>query len=207
VLALIIKYIKILNGNMNKNLIAVCAPKQAGKDTTVDYLINKKGFTRYAFADPIKRGMREMLGFTDEQLWGSDAQKEAIDDFWGISARRMLQLVGTELFQFDIHKYTQPGQFDVNRSVWVQRFKKEYDEKILANPSLKVAISDMRFMHEAQFIKNMGGIIVKIHRPSIERNDTHASEAEYMRIKEDILIVNDTTLGDFYKKLDEIFGS
>lgn len=192
---------------MVKILVGIVGPKQSGKDTTVDYLVGKYGFSRYAFADPIKRGMQQMLGFTDEQLWGTDEQKEAIDPFWGISARRMLQLVGTELFQFDIHKYTKPGEFDVNRSVWVHRFKKEYDEKILVNPGLKVAISDMRFMHEAQFIRNMGGIIIKIHRPSIERKDTHASEAEYMRIKEDILLVNDSTREDFYKKIDGIFGS
>lgn len=192
---------------MIKNLVGIVGPLQSGKDTTVDYLTVKKGFTRYAFADPIKKGLQKMLGFTDEQLWGTNAQKEAIDPFWGVSARRMLQLVGTELFQFDIHKYTKPGEFDVNRGVWVHRFKKWYGENYPKNPDLRVAISDMRFMHEAQFIKNMGGIIVKIHRPSIERKDTHASEAEYMRIKEDILIVNDGTLEDFYKKLDEIFGS
>jgi hypothetical protein len=189
-----------------KNLVGVVGPKQSGKDTAVEYL-TKLGYTRYAFADPIKKGLKEMFGFTDEQLWGSDEQKEAIDQFWGISARRMAKLVGTELFQFDIHKYTQPGEFDVNRKVWVYAFKKWYDTEIIKNPSLKIAISDMRFPHEAKFIRDMGGIIIKIDRPSIERNDTHASETEYQLIKEDYKVINDSTLEDFYKKLAEIFGS
>jgi hypothetical protein len=191
---------------MNKNLVGIVGPKQSGKDTAVAYL-TKLGYTRYAFADPIKRGLQEMFGFTDEQLWGTDEQKEAIDEYWGISARRMAKLVGTELFQFDIHKYTQPGEFDVNRKAWVLRFKKWYNEEISKNPDLKIAISDMRFPHESKIIKDMGGIIVKIDRPLIVRNDTHGSETEYQFIKEDYKVINDSTLEDYYKKLDEIFGN
>jgi energy-coupling factor transporter ATP-binding protein EcfA2 len=191
---------------INKNLVGIIGPKQSGKTTVFNYL-NTLGYSQYAFADPIKRGLQEMFGFTNEQLWGSEEQKEAVDEYWGISARRMMKLVGTELFQFDIHKYTQPGEFDFNRKVWVYKFKKWYNSEIAKNPDLKLVVTDMRFPHEAKAIKDMGGLIIKIDRPSIKRTDTHASETEYQIVKEDIKIINDSTLENYYKKLQEIFGS
>ena len=91
--------------NEKIKIISICGIKRSGKDTIAEYLIKKNNFKRYSFADPIKQGLIKMFGFTEKQMWGDTEDKEAIDPRWGISPRKMMQIVGTELFQFDIHKH------------------------------------------------------------------------------------------------------
>jgi len=76
-------------------MIGFLAKRQRGKDTASDYLINKKGYTKYAFAEPLKRGIQQWFGFTDEQLFTDE--KENIDKNWGVSPRKVCQIIGTDV--------------------------------------------------------------------------------------------------------------
>lgn len=191
---------------MNTKLVGLKAQKQNGKDTVADYLVKNYQFQKYAFADPLKKGVMEMFGFTHEQMWGSAEEKETIDPRWNISPRKMLMLVGTELFQYDIHKYLKKGEFDFGRTIWVQRFKLWYKgaKKMNESNNLKfnVVISDLRFPHEANAIVGMGGEIWEIIRPNMINNDSHASEAEMKLINPNKVITNDGTLENLYEKID-----
>ena len=185
------------------SIIGVVGIKRSGKDTIADYMIKEYEYTRYSFADPIKRGAIEMFGFTEAQMWGSTEDKETVDPRWNVSPRKMLQLMGTELFQYDIHKYMDEGEFPVGRAVWVHKFKLWYQDQIQYNPDLKVVIADVRFLHEAKMITELGGKLVRVERPELTKNDTHASEVELEQIKADITIVNDKTLDDLYANVDK----
>jgi hypothetical protein len=183
-------------------IIAIAGRKGSGKDTTADYLIANYGFQRYAFADPLKEGLKHMFDFTDEQLWGTQEQKEAIDPRWGTSPRKLLQIIGTELLQFDVHKYMDEGEFNVGRAIWVYRFKIWYDKQLLINPDLKVVFSDVRFQHEVDAINEIGGEVWKIIRPNIDSVSTHASEAELDNVVANKTIMNDGSLEDLYKNIE-----
>lgn len=205
---------------MNYKLIGITSTKRSGKDTIADYLINNHHFQRYSFADPIKRGIMEMFGFTEEQMWGTAEDKETIDPRWGISPRRMLQLVGTELFQFEIQKHLKEGEFPIGREVWVNRFKIWFKEqleskereinfaKAIGHPlldidsTINIVISDVRFPHEAKAIREMGGDIWRVIRPSNVSEDAHASEKEQESIIADQTIMNDSTLNDLYVRVE-----
>lgn len=193
---------------MNIKLISVCGKKRSGKDTVAEYLIANHGFKRYAFADPIKRGAMEMFGFTESQMWGSTEEKEAIDERWNISPRKMLQLMGTELFQFDIHNYLSEGEFNCGREVWVRRFMIWFEDERVKHrergEDFKVVISDVRFHHEVRNIQKMGGEVWKIQRPSLTNVDSHASEMEIETIVPDVEIINDSTLEDLYLKVEDL---
>lgn len=190
-------------------LIGITGFKRSSKDTIAEYLIKNNSFQRYSFADPIKRGVMEMFGFTEAQMWGSTEDKENIDLRWGISPRRMLQLVGTELFQYDITNHLSEGEFPIGREVWVHRFKLWYEDKIKelnqnTNTQFNVVIADVRFIHEAKAIREMGGEIWRVERPSIISNDFHASEKEQLSIEADVTIINDGTLKDLYNSVDNV---
>ncbi len=205
---------------IKKKLIGVVGKKRSGKDTIADYLIKNNGYQRYSFADPIKRGIMEMFGFTEVQMWGSTEDKETVDQRWGISPRRMLQIVGTELFQFDIQKHLNEGEFPVGRAVWVERFKLWYqDEKeshireflsakkagiINGEPEFNIVIADLRFPHEAKAIREMGGEIWRVDRPSLISEDMHASEKEQESIVSDHTIINNGTLDELFNKTNLI---
>lgn len=202
---------KLKNNYMNIQLWGITGKKRSGKDTVAELLINKYNFQRYSFADPIKKAAMEMFGFSHEQMWGSAEEKETVDSRWNISPRRMLQLLGTELFQYDIHKYLNEGEFNVGRAVWVYRFKLWFEEEkekhIKENKDFKIVISDVRFIHEVEAIRNLGGQILEVSRPSISSVDTHASENELDSIIPDFKFMNNGTIDDLYLKIDEYINS
>jgi len=183
-------------------LIAVVGPKRSGKDTVAEYLIKHYDFQRYSFADPIKRAAMHMFGFTEAQMWGSTEDKETIDPRWNISPRRMLQIIGTDLFQFDIQKHLKDGEFPFGRSVWVNRFKVWYREEM--DKPYDIVIADMRFHHEANAIRELNGEIWRVVRPSLTLNDEHPSEKEQESILADKTIINDGDLNDLYTKIKNI---
>lgn len=199
-------------------IIGISARKRRGKDTVAEYLIEHHGFQRYSFADPLKRGAMELFGFTEEQMWGD--LKEVVDPRWNMTPRRVLQLLGTQLLQFDIHKHLEEGEFTykgepIGRTIWVHRFRlwiedevNKIKEEFGDDAKLLVSIADVRFPHEAEPIRELGGEIWKIERPSLDQQETnsmdeHASEMEVDNIKEDKLIINDGTLEELYEKIEK----
>jgi hypothetical protein len=71
-----------------------------------------------------------------------------------------------------------------------------------------IGIADCRFQNEVDAIKQNGGIIIKIIRPGLEHeNDSHASENIDAVKNFDHVIVNDGTLEDLYKKVDQFMSN
>jgi hypothetical protein len=180
-------------------ILGIAGCKHNGKDTVADYLILKYGYKKYSFADPIKRGCMELFGFSEEQMWGS--KKEVIDENWNVTPRKILQILGTELLQLDIHNYLNEGELPFGRKIWVQRFKTWYDSQ--DKDDLLLVIPDIRFAHEVEAIKEMGGTIIRVVRPDIDNSDMHDSEKNILNLDVDSEIINDGGLNDLFYKVDE----
>ena len=179
-------------------IIGITGRKKSGKDTIGDYLVNKHNYTRYGFADPLKEGIQRMFGFTNDQIWGDD--KEMIDPFWGVSSREILQIAGTELFQFELPKYI-PAFQNIGRTIWVKRFEQWYKERYTTDRD--VVVSDCRFLHEAEKIREMGGIILKVVRDTtLNEFSDHPSEVEMSKIVPDFVIDNNSTLDELYNNVE-----
>ena len=65
-------------------------------------------------------------------------------------------------------------------------------------------ITDLRFLHEYEKIKNLDVFFIRIIRPTNINNDLHSSETEYMNIPCDIEIINDGSIKDYINKFEEI---
>jgi hypothetical protein len=184
-------------------LIAVLGRKSSGKDTFANVLTNEFDFIRYAFADPLKKGIQAFFNLSNEQLYDVKL-KEEIDPRWGVSPRTLFQVIGTDIFQFSIKKFI-PNLKGESRNHWVILFKEWYLENLSKNPNFKVIISDARFQHEIEEIKNLGGKVVKIIRIMGEvNNDMHQSENEIDSIPEkfiDFSIENNGTINEFNNKI------
>lgn len=63
-------------------LVGLCGNAGVGKDAVADFMVKNHGFVRVALADPLKRICRDVYHFTDEQLWGSSAKRNAPDIRW-----------------------------------------------------------------------------------------------------------------------------
>ncbi|AGF85184.1 monophosphate kinase [Moumouvirus goulette] len=188
----------------------------SGKTTFADFIVKKYGFIEKSFADPLKKACKELFLFEDHQVYGTQEQKETPDPRWfNCTPRTVLQFVGTELFRDNLERIM-PG---LGKDIFIYHFKLWYQQELQKNPDIRVVVSDIRFQNEADFIKSLGGTVIKISKePSktnllkkvlsnfiVNQTDTHASEKELKNINNyDILIENTGTIDDYYKKITEV---
>lgn len=194
-------------------IIGVCGRKRHGKDTIGGMLMDLQEYTPIAFADPIKRIGMDIYGLSYDQCYGTQEDKETVDPRWGVSPRHILQRIGTEMGR-NIHPET-----------WVRYCLKTIEkaangeEPLVHSPKYRAfipatprwcnlnrwVITDCRFPNEAAAIRQVGGEIIKVVRPSLEgkQGDTHASETSIDDIEPDHLIINNGTLDDLRAKVLE----
>lgn len=190
--------------SMNNNLIGMCGRKRSGKDTAGDYLIEKYGYVQYSFAGPLKRACQEIFMFTDQQTEGND--KEMFDDRWGITARKVFQIFGTEMFRQKLGDFF-PEMESIKENFWIYRFEMWYAEQKRKNPNIKVVVTDIRFPNEAAIVKKLGGRVIKVNRDTGMLLDGHSSEKNIDLIVGDITIENNGTLEEYYKKVEQALGN
>jgi len=137
-------------------VIGVCGAIGAGKDTVANILVDKFGFKRVAFADKLKEACRIIYGFSDEQLYGTQAQKEAIDPYWGVSPRSLMQRTGTQALRNVI-----------DNDVWVKALM----QTLLQSGGGRFVISDCRFENEVKMVHSLGGELWNVERVKLTRRE------------------------------------
>ncbi len=186
-------------------VVAFTGCAKSGKDTAAQELISLAGtqhVTSMAFADPLK-DIGSIFGFTHEQLY-DQSKKEIVDDFWGTTPRKFLQIVGTECFR---------KQF--RDDCWIKLMERRVSNinhnlsKGWGDTPWIVAVTDVRFPNEVECIRNLGGIICRVERPSLNTTGNmykHASEIYINELDVDFTIVNDSpTICDYMLKCRNIF--
>lgn len=162
-------------------IVALCGPAGAGKTTVANYLVEKYGAQRYGFAMPLKEMVKRALDFTNEQVYGAQEQKEAVDPRYGHSPRWFLQRIGT----------------DGCRATFGEDFwtKQCLDMIWRQNPRLAV-IEDMRFIDESKAVhaeRRANGYVWRLWPPgddvALERAasaGSHVSEEQWKHIDADL---------------------
>jgi dephospho-CoA kinase len=174
---------------MKHNLIGLAGLKRSGKDTVANFL-KEIGYIQYSFAQPIKEAVSVMTGYSYEYLDNQDTKEKPLEEFChdgiNITPRLMMQTLGTEWARELIHP-----------DFWLIIAKKRIE-----NAKQNIVISDVRFENEAEFIRNYGGVVVHIQRPSMVSNEfsNHASENGVEIHAMDKLIINDGSLNDLREK-------
>ena len=80
-------------------ILGLLGPAGSGKDLVADFFI-KKGFAKVAYADPMKRFVQKLFGFTEAQLWGPSKERNKtvdIDDAWWFGAIGKMPIAVDEL--------------------------------------------------------------------------------------------------------------
>lgn len=169
-------------------LIALTGPIGAGKSEIAKFLMWDRGYYRYPFAARFKR-MLLTFGLTEEQVFGR-LKEVPCDELRGKTPRYAMQMLGHEwrnLFAEDL---------------WTWNWEKD----IRLVP--KVVVDDLRYVHEEEAVKRLGGHIIRVHRPGVDYIHTdHASE-QY-RAPHDGQIINDGDLDTLRLRtmeMEEIYG-
>jgi len=101
--------------------------------------------------------------------------------------RKLLQNYGTDVRRNDTPRY------------WVDK----WEERAM---DLKNCVTDdVRFLNEAEMVKDMDGIVIRIERPGLKTTDTHISEQEMEEIVADYTVVNDGTIEELKDKIHAIY--
>lgn len=162
-------------------VIGLLGPAGAGKSTVAKYLLEKCYNAKvYSLAAPLKEIAKRVMLFTDEQLYGTQAQKEAPDIRYGFSARTFLQRLGTD------------GIRDVlGTDVWITACLRKIK---VEGPDVAI-VEDLRFINEACAFRNadkthpgLFGYVWRLVPPSDGISDgqklaagAHPSELEWSR--------------------------
>jgi len=172
-------------------LIGLTGKAFAGKDLVAMHLLRQHGFFKMAFADPLREGLKTMLGLEEWNF--TPAGKESTIEWIGKSPRELEQTLGTEW-----------GRDQVHREIWSRHMDSRVRARKAAGMGL-IVISDVRLVEEARFIHSHGGNIWRIVRPGAETTEhsDHPSEQEALRIVEDVTILNDGTIEQLKEQVDE----
>ena len=155
----------------------------SGKTTAADYLVRNHGFKRYSFAAKLKAICKEMY----PEQFSEGAPKP----------REMLQFIGTDAFR----------RFDEN--VWVKYLVRQIQSE---RPSCAV-IDDCRFPNEAETLRNIGFLIIKIERSqrvaegSGTSAEAHPSETLIDSIRPDLIFENNGSLDDLGRWIEGMLSS
>jgi len=169
-------------------LIGIGHKKQHGKDTIADYLVEKYGFKKTSWAERLKAGINEWHGWDDRHAYGE--LKEVVDPYFGYAPRKAYQDIGTNLM----------------RNQWMSDFWVKCAMRQIQgwlDQGYSVVVPDTRFPNEAQAVREAGGQVWKVHRPSLPSNDQHESETALDGWDGwDWVITNDGTLDDLYQRAE-----
>lgn len=88
--------------------------------------------------------------------------------------RSLLQNYGTEVRRRDDTEY------------WINKWASLAE--VMKASGFHIVVDDVRFLNEAEVVKRMGGIIVKLDREDLGDTDPHLSEMEMNQIKADYTI-------------------
>ena len=164
-------------------IIGVIGPKQSGKSTLTKALVERYGFSRTAFADPIKKALMVAFGLTWEQVYGSEKEIPT-DKLCGRTPRHAMKTMGTEW-----------GREMIHPDIWLAGWRNTI-------PSGNLVIEDVRFPNEHEAVKSTAdGCIISVRRPGCEYDSSHESEA-HADLPFDYQIQNDSSMEEFESKIE-----
>jgi len=182
---------------MPKQIIAFTGRIGVGKSLAAATLADQ-GYTRTRFAGPLKDMMR-VLGLTDEHIEG-ELKEVPCPLLCGRTPRYAMQTIGTEW-----------GRDIMGKDLWVN----VWQYRVLSMPDeALVTVEDCRFPNEAEAVRAVGGIIVRIVRPQFVERGRHVNghdlelprsplpegvthESEHQEFPADFTIDNDGSIGQF----------
>jgi len=172
-------------------LVGIGHKKRRGKDTAANRLVDKHGFVRVSWADALKEACRLIFHFNNEQLYGN--LKEKVDPRWGRTPRWILQTFGTEACRDNI-----------DTDIWVKSAWLRIEAIWKDNPQQGIVVPDVRFVNEANFIKEKGGVLWRVDREiPDDENSNHPSETSLDGYdKWDQTLNNNSDLRNLYGGVD-----
>jgi phosphomevalonate kinase len=168
-------------------IIGISGKKRSGKDTVFEFAkkhITEGTVLKFAFADGVKEECSKAAGVTVEHMESHKDIFRKLYQFWGTEFRR--GFYGNDYWVTYLRN-------KILSNAIIQK-----DESDNLGKGVIVFITDVRFKNEADWIKSVGGFVIRIDRKDnkfYKNPDNHQSEIELDEYdKFDWTIVNNHTL-------------
>ena len=126
----------------------------------------------------------------EEYYYNLDQYKNSDRKYW-MSLRDILVYIGTYVLQADL-----------NKKVFINTIENQIKNNLLNNDNLKyVILTDVRFIHELDYIRKNNGIMINIIRDHIKQLPNIAEHELDEEDSYDFTIYNDGTQEDLFKKV------
>jgi dephospho-CoA kinase len=194
-------------------VIGLTGKARHGKSTVGDMLAVNYGFKQLAFADPLKRAVAAMYNVPVTNFY-DDKLKEVVIPRVGMSPRRLLQLIGTDVVREHFEK-----NFWVKIMGW--RVEDEMEAARIAKvPRPNIVVTDVRFDNEALAIRNMTGVrgvVIQVDASKRLREQggstleqsaqAHVTEQGISDELVDIVIRNNDTVEKLRESIDHVLNN
>jgi hypothetical protein len=155
------------------DVIGLVGATGAGKTVLAERLAPTLGYTRLSMAEPLKE-MLLALGLTQTDVNGPPAQRARSHVLLGgKSPRFALQTLGTDW-----------GRNRISPDIWANAvydriLRKQETARELGQEHAGVIIDDLRFPNDWAMLNRLGGVLIRIRRPGIERARTWLDRTYY----------------------------
>jgi energy-coupling factor transporter ATP-binding protein EcfA2 len=173
-------------------LIALVGPAGCGKSTVAKILSQEFLYKRIKFSQPLK-DMLLALGLTEAHTEGS-LKSIPCDLLGGKTPRYAMQTLGTEWAR-DI----------MGKNFWANIWRTRVQKHTRGIQGRSVVTEDCRFENEAKLVRELGGEIWVIERPSYSYTG-HSSETEMADIKSDLIIKNQGSVEELKVMVRGVLG-
>jgi len=215
---------------MTQSLIALTGAKGAGKDTVADYLVDRHGYTRLAFADALRaevaaawhvsnvvlldRALKEiplrglaldccqMKGFVDWWLDTTEAYAER-----AMATPSIMQLALPRSPRWVTQRWGDWRRAQ-DPKYWIAQMQAQVD----ALPGARIVITDVRTnpaphpLIEVDFIQQLGGQLWQIRRPGTGSNDAHVTELPIPVCRVDQVIENTVSVAGLQQRVESLLA-
>ena len=165
-------------------LIGITGRAGAGKNLVASMI---PGAVVIGFADPLYAMLAAMLGVPESILRCREMKERPVEACPEHTFRGLLQTLGTEW-----------GRELVNDRIWVGLLHRRVME-LSAQGVQVIAVADVRFANEAEYIRARGGEVWRVRRPGTDTPVRHTSEAAQLEV--DAEIENDGTVEELRAKV------
>lgn len=140
-------------------IIGLTGKARSGKSTVAKHLVEKYGFYRFAFIEPLKEMLIKAGMCTKDELYDHKTEQ----------SRWLMQKIGTEIFREQIDK-----------RFWIHQAEDVIMDFQNDNSSGSMVFDDIRFPNEADLIHSFSGTVIKLIRKDYNdqaTDNSHLSES------------------------------
>ncbi|MEO5367576.1 MAG: hypothetical protein H7831_14720 [Magnetococcus sp. WYHC-3] len=211
---------------MGQLVIGIGGKKEVGKDTSAKILVEKYGFRRFAFADPLKEIVAEAFDLSIYDLHDpvmketkffqpfvvdegyADRLVEQLKIHHPITDKQSVKIKQSIIGQVfnnrrQILQYvgTDLVRTNVSDSFWVDVFHNQIKH------IERIVITDMRFPNEREFVRNvLKGKLLLLRRDSKKESGKHASENSLGNDSEyDAVIENTGSIQELEQEMERFY--